>query len=134
MNWIRIGAILGGTGVAIGAFGAHALPAWLESTGLDDVTVTRRIEAFHAGVRYQLIHALALLCVGILSAERSDIWQGRAGTCFTLGVVVFSGLLYALTLTGVTYLGRIVPVGGLLMICGWLCLARSTVGAPARTR
>jgi uncharacterized membrane protein YgdD (TMEM256/DUF423 family) len=128
MNWIRIGTILGATGVAIGAFGAHGLPGWLESTGLDAEVMAKRIESFQTGVRYQLVHALALLCVGILSKSNSSAWLQRSGYCFTLGVATFSGLLYALTLSGATALGIIVPIGGILMICGWVCLAVSDVG------
>ena len=127
MNWIRIGAVLGATGVAIGAFGAHWLPGWLESTGLDEATSVRRIDTLQTGVRYQMAHALALLCVGILARENSDAWLGRSGVCFTVGVAFFSGLLYVLTLTGLSFLGMIVPLGGLSMICGWICLAMSCV-------
>ena len=109
---IRLGAALGFLGVALGAFGAHALKTRL-SPGMLDV--------FKTGVLYQLIHALALLAVG-LGADR--IARPRAvATLFAAGVVVFSGSLYALALTGVGTLGAVAPVGGLLLMAGWVTLA-----------
>lgn len=128
MNAIRVSAILGATGVAIGAFGAHLLPDWLAASGLDDMVVTRRLEAFETGVRYQLYHALALLSVGVLSLSHAHPRLRLSGWCFILGVLIFSGCLYLLTLTGISWLGAIVPVGGVLMIGGWICLASISVG------
>ncbi|MDB4983332.1 MAG: hypothetical protein JWM82_4084 [Myxococcales bacterium] len=109
---IRLGATLGFLGVALGAFGAHALKARL-GPGMLDV--------YKTGVLYHLIHALAVLAVG-LGAER--LARPRVvATLFALGVVVFSGSLYALALTGVTTLGAITPIGGLLFMAGWVTLA-----------
>jgi uncharacterized membrane protein YgdD (TMEM256/DUF423 family) len=125
---IRLGAALGFLGVALGAFGAH---------GLKDRLGPGMLDVYKTGVLYPLIHALAVLAVGLganLSApshpssspraSRGLIARPRAvATLFAAGVVVFSGSLYALALTGVTTLGAITPVGGLLMMAGWVTLA-----------
>jgi uncharacterized membrane protein YgdD (TMEM256/DUF423 family) len=109
---IRLGATLGFLGVALGAFGAH---------GLKDRLGPGMLDVYQTGVLYHLIHALAVLAVG-LGAPR--LARPRAvATLFALGVVVFSGSLYALALTGVTTLGAITPIGGLLFMAGWVTLA-----------
>jgi uncharacterized membrane protein YgdD (TMEM256/DUF423 family) len=109
---IRVGAALGFLGVALGAFGAHGLKARLPPAML---------EVYKTGVLYQLVHALAILAVG-LGAEK--LARPRAvGALFAAGVVVFSGSLYALSLTGVGALGAVAPLGGLLLMAGWVTLA-----------
>jgi uncharacterized membrane protein YgdD (TMEM256/DUF423 family) len=109
---IRLGATLGFLGVALGAFGAH---------GLKDRLGPGMLDVYKTGVLYHLIHALAVLAVG-LGAQR--LARPRVvATLFALGVVVFSGSLYALALTGVTTLGAITPIGGLLFMAGWVTLA-----------
>jgi uncharacterized membrane protein YgdD (TMEM256/DUF423 family) len=109
---IRIGAALGFLGVALGAFGAH---------GLRDRLAPGMLEVYRTGVLYHLLHAVALLAVG-LGADR--LARPRAvATLFAAGVVIFSGSLYALALTGVGTLGAITPVGGLLLMAGWVTLA-----------
>ncbi len=117
--FVFIGALLGGLGVAIGAFGAHGLKATLEASG--------RTETFKTAVLYHLVHALALVLVGVMSASlaQPDGWLTRAGWAFTAGTLVFSGTLYVLSVTGIRWLGAITPLGGLLMIVGWTCLAVS---------
>jgi uncharacterized membrane protein YgdD (TMEM256/DUF423 family) len=109
-----LGALSAFLGVGAGAFGAHALRARLSPEAL---------AVFETGVRYQLIHALALFAV----AWALTRWPGRAarmaGGLFVVGTVLFSGSLYALTLTGVRGLGLITPLGGVAMLAGWLCLA-----------
>ncbi|CCH55496.1 protein of unknown function DUF423 [Fibrisoma limi BUZ 3] len=117
--FIQAGAILGLLGVALGAFGAHALRATLEASG--------RSDTFETAVKYQFYHALALLAVGILmqvfsanpAAMRLLNW---AGYSFLGGVLIFSGSLYILCFTGVTWLGAITPIGGVFMIAGWALL------------
>jgi uncharacterized membrane protein YgdD (TMEM256/DUF423 family) len=109
---IRLGATLGFLGVALGAFGAH---------GLKDRLGPGMLDVYKTGVLYHLIHALAVLAVG-LGAQR--LARPRVvATLFAVGVVVFSGSLYALALTGVTTLGAITPIGGLLFMAGWVTLA-----------
>jgi uncharacterized membrane protein YgdD (TMEM256/DUF423 family) len=113
MLWIRIGALLMLTGVAAGAFGAHAL-----KTRLDEPM--RAI--FETGVRYQLIHALALFAVAWLSTQTASKAVQAAGWCFTAGILLFSGSLYALSLSGVRAWGAVTPIGGVAFLAGWVCL------------
>ena len=120
-RWLVTGAVLGGLAVVLGAFGAHLLKEQISP---------ERLEIWETGVRYHLVHALALIVVGVLRLQYDGRWLDAAGYCFLLGVVIFSGLLYALALSGVSILGAIVPIGGLAMIGGWGALA---VGA-ARIR
>lgn len=109
-----MGAVLAALGVAAGAFSAHALRGRLKPDLLN---------VFEAGVRYQLIHALGLLAV----AWASTRWPGRAtnmaGWLFLAGIVLFSGSLYALSVSGVRALGVITPLGGVAFIVGWMALA-----------
>jgi uncharacterized membrane protein YgdD (TMEM256/DUF423 family) len=124
LAWFRIGAILGCLAVGVGAFGAHALKARLESTGLS--------ATYQTGVQYHFYHALALLAVGLLAQSgRSGTAIQVAGWSFLVGIVLFSGSLYVLALTGITKLGAITPFGGLAMIVGWIALA---VAAGGTTR
>lgn len=107
-TWTRVGAALMFLDVALGAFGAHSLKTKL---------TPEMLTVFETGVRYQAYHALALL---LLAALRGP---DRAGWCFVAGVVLFSGSLYALALSGVRWLGAITPLGGLCFLAGWLMLA-----------
>lgn len=110
MDWWRIGAVMGALGVALGAFGAH---------GLKDVAEPDQIARWwDVGARYHLVHAVAMLGVAAHPAR-----PAFAGWAFMLGILLFSGSLYAMTLTGVTRLGMITPLGGLAFIAGWLALA-----------
>ena len=81
------------------------------------------MQDFKTGCEYQMTHALALLAVGILGLKEEKKSLKVAGYCFTLGIVLFSGTLYILTLTGQRWLGAITPIGGLLLIFGWVALA-----------
>ena len=121
MTWIRVGAVLGGLGVIAGAFGAHGLEGQLDSRGL---------EVFETAAKYQMYHAAALLAVGLLMMTGRRGWTiNLAGWCFLVGVLIFSGTLYALALTGIRWLGAVTPIGGLGLIAGWFALAF----APAPT-
>ncbi len=114
---LQIGAIYGAIAVGVGAFGAHALKASLQAAG--------RFDTFETAVRYQFYHALALLAVGIL-LSRADPgaakWLTWAGYAFAAGVLIFSGSLYTICFTGITKFGAVAPIGGLLMIAGWVLL------------
>ena len=110
-------AWLGAFTVMIGAFGAHALRPTLEATG--------RLDTFETAVKYQMYHTLALFLVGLLQFHFSNKLVRTAGLFFLIGILIFSGTLYALCLTGITILGAITPIGGLFFIVGWLCLAIS---------
>lgn len=108
------GAALGGLGVAIGAFGAHALKDTLSPGALN---------TFEIGARYQMYHAVALLALG------AQPRQTRAPAWLLAGTVVFSGSLYALSLSGVRTFGAVAPVGGVLMLVGWSLVALDALGS-----
>lgn len=114
--FLGIAAILGGISVAAGAFGAHALKEKLSE---------QAISIFETAARYQMYHALALLLVALLlsRAETAQSTLIAAGFSFIAGVVIFSGSLYALSFTGIKWLGAITPVGGVGFLVGWGCLA-----------
>jgi uncharacterized membrane protein YgdD (TMEM256/DUF423 family) len=114
--WIRIGAVLGFLAVAIGAFGAHGLKARLEELG---TAVT-----FHTGVEYHFYHALAVLALGVAWERLGGKTAGDiAGWAFLAGVIIFSGSLYVLSVTGFKKLGMITPFGGVAFLVGWAALA-----------
>jgi uncharacterized membrane protein YgdD (TMEM256/DUF423 family) len=114
--FLVIAAILGGTSVAAGAFASHALREQLSE---------RAIEVFETGARYQMYHALALLMVALLlsRAEAAQTLLTASGFGFIAGVLIFSGSLYALSLSGVKWLGALAPIGGAAFLIGWGCLA-----------
>ncbi|HEX3695580.1 MAG TPA: DUF423 domain-containing protein [Polyangia bacterium] len=108
---IRLAGFFGLTGVALGAFGAH---------GLRDHLAPGMLEVYRTGVLYQLIHAVALLAVALGAAR---LRRARAvATLFSVGIVIFSGTLYALALTQIRVLGAITPIGGLSFMAGWVLL------------
>jgi uncharacterized membrane protein YgdD (TMEM256/DUF423 family) len=111
------GACLGGLSVAAGAFGAHGLKAMLTASGQAD--------NWETACRYAMYHALALLAVGLLATTRSPAPAGLAASvwCFLAGTLIFSGCLVALALSGLKILGAIVPIGGVLLIAGWILVA-----------
>lgn len=121
--WVICGAVLGGLSVALGAFGAHGLLGALESQGLSAADLARRLENWETAARYHMYHALALIAVGWIASRSGGAWSSVAGWCFIVGTAIFSGCLYALVLSGVRVLGAIVPIGGVLLIVGWLSLA-----------
>lgn len=111
--WIA-GAAMAGLSVAIGAFGAHALRARLEPA---------RLATFETAVQYHMLHAVALLAVAALAGRvQSQQLLLLSGGLFTAGIFLFSGSLYALAITGITWLGAITPLGGIAFIGGWLCM------------
>lgn len=117
MNWMAIGALFAFLGVALGAFGAHALRTRI---------TPRDLEIFDVAVRYQLTHALALLITGLILWWRGlDVSRLLVITpwLFTAGIILFSGSLYVLVLTGKRWLGAVTPLGGVLFLAGWLLLA-----------
>lgn len=109
---IRLAAALGFWGVALGAFGAHALAPRLEAAG--------RADTWETAVFYHLVHAVALLGLAGCERLRARRW---IGLLWAGGVAVFSGTLYLLALTGITWLGAITPLGGVALLAGWTWLA-----------
>ena len=113
--WISLGAVAALTGVALGAFGAHALKVQLAG---DMLAVWR------TAVEYQMYHALGLLAIGVLALHLPrSVPLKWAGALMATGIVLFSGSLYVISLTGLRGLGVITPVGGLAFIAGWAALA-----------
>jgi len=117
------GSLLGGVGVAAGAFGAHGLKAILDATG--------RADNWETAFRYCLYHSLAMLTIAVLTAlPQAQPARGllhAAGWCFLIGTLIFSGCLAALALSGVKILGAIVPIGGALFLVGWALVAAAAL-------
>jgi uncharacterized membrane protein YgdD (TMEM256/DUF423 family) len=110
--WIALGALNAAIAVAAGAFAAH---------GLRDRLDARALEVFETGARYQMYHAFAILLVGVLASSGARGMQ-TAGWLFQAGIVLFSGSLYVLALTGIKGLGAVTPLGGVAFLAGWLWL------------
>jgi len=110
---IALGALNGLLAVAMGAFGAH---------GLKHLLTGDLREVFETGARYHIYHALALVLVGVLAVNARSRWLGLAGTMFLLGILLFSGSLYALAITAIRGLGAITPFGGVAFLLGWCFL------------
>lgn len=112
--------------VALGAFGAHGL-----KTRLADLPdVARRLAWWDTAAHYHLLHALALGLLALALERVPAVWVGRAGVALSVGIVLFSGSLYAMTLTGVTALGAVTPLGGVGFLLGWLSLGIGAWRAP----
>jgi uncharacterized membrane protein YgdD (TMEM256/DUF423 family) len=139
LPWFRIGAVLGGLAVALGAFAAHGLDDYFTRkhrdkppklvAGFEVPASWKYWQDFKTGAEYQMYHSLALLAVGLAAActtrrRALDV----AGWCFLLGIVLFSGSLYGLTLTGDTIWAAAAPIGGSLFLVGWGALACAAVG------
>lgn len=112
-GFLLLAAFFGFTGVGLGAFAAHGLKSRL---------TPEYLAIFHTGVTYQLVHTLALLGVALLATQIPGRLITWAGASFAVGILLFSGSLYVLTLTGVSKLGIITPLGGLAFLVGWFCL------------
>ena len=112
---LQLAALLGALSVGIGAFAAHGLRKSLEAAG--------RFETFETAVRYQFFHTLALLGIGLLLLMRPELKSlGTVAWLWLGGILIFSGSLYVLCLTGITKLGAVTPIGGVLFIAGWIML------------
>ncbi len=121
---LLLAALFGFTGVGLGAFAAHGLKGQLSAEYL---------AVFQTGVHYQMLHALALLGLAALWQRLGGRLLTAAGVCFCVGILLFSGSLYALTLSGISALGMITPVGGLTFLAGWFCLGLAAWRLPAHT-
>ncbi|ADC49509.1 MULTISPECIES: DUF423 domain-containing protein [Alkalihalophilus] len=117
--FILLGSIVMALSVAIGAFGAH---------GLEPRLSERMMKNYQTGVQYHMIHGIGLLIVGIVALKlTSSSMLNGAGWSFLIGIILFSGSLYAMALTGITKLGAITPIGGLAFIVGWVLLGVAAV-------
>ena len=120
-GFLMLAAFFGFTGVALGAFAAH---------GLKNRLTPEYLAIFHTGVLYQLVHTLALLGVALLASQMPGRLITWAGASFAIGILLFSGSLYLLTMTGISKLGIITPFGGLAFLIGWLCLGLAAWRLP----
>lgn len=111
---LMVSGILGALAILLGAFAAHVLKFKLDATSFT---------VFETAARMHLIHSVVLLGVGILSQLFPEKNFRKAALCFLVGILLFSGSLYALALTGIKGLGAITPLGGVSLICGWLMIA-----------
>lgn len=122
---VALGAVVGGLAVAIGAFGAH---------GLQGRVTPDLLAVFEIGVRYQMYHALALVLLGLFAGRGPspvplELPPGvaPAAWCFLAGILLFSGSLYVLVLTGTRWLGAVTPLGGVAFIVAWMLFARAAL-------
>ena len=118
--FLSIGAISGALAVMLGAFGAH---------GLKDKLTTEMMAVYKTAVEYQFYHTLALLFVGVIALHYPTKQLTASGWLFTAGILIFSGSLYALSISGIKILGAITPIGGLCFIAGWVLLAIAVLKA-----
>ena len=125
--WIVLGAIFAALAVAAGAFGAHALEAAMENAEAGP----KRLAAWKTAAQYQFLSALGLIALGLMPTTKTKS-QFAGGVLMVVGILIFSGVLYAYTLTYVKILGAIVPIGGVSMQAAWICFAVSATGATRR--
>jgi uncharacterized membrane protein YgdD (TMEM256/DUF423 family) len=118
--FVALGALSAFIAVAAGAFGAHALKSRLTPDML---------AVFEVGVRYQMYHAFALIACAWAATKWPGTLVNASGWLFVAGTIVFSGSLYALSLSGVRWLGMITPLGGLAFLAGWICLLAAALRA-----
>lgn len=110
--------------MAAGAFGAHGLTSQLRNdTQITRDEADRRLEIFDKAARYHMYHAIGVVLAGLVALRHPTGWLTVAGGLFIVGILVFSGCLYAMALGGPRRLGAVVPIGGVSFILGWVCLA-----------
>lgn len=122
-TWLILSVVSGFLSVAIGAFGAHGLKAQLIKNAIQsELDKNHYIDIFNTGVKYQMFHTFALVLVAYLIETYSEKGYQWAGLFFGIGILVFSGSLYALSITGVRALGAITPIGGVCFLIGWVII------------
>jgi len=141
--WVGLGAILAGLAVAAGAFAAHGLEDIFiknysqmppkKVVGVDIPAAQKYLNDFKTGAEYQMYHALGIIAVGLLLGQRSSKLLGGAAWSFLFGIILFSGCLYVLALSGQRWLGMIVPIGGTLFLVGWGLLGFAVLQRPTAT-
>lgn len=119
-TWLVMGAFVGAMAVAFGAFGAHSLPQFFEAMEFTLSEREKGLRNWETAAQYQMYHAIALIVLGLYASKFPGLLPTLAGYSFFFGQLIFSGLLYALVLSKITILGAIVPIGGTLMIVGWV--------------
>lgn len=118
ITWIIFGSVLAALAVAIGAFGAHGLKSKVSS---EDLVI------FETGVRYQMYHSLGLILIGILGFHYPSNIIHLPAILFLIGIIIFSGTLYLIPLTGLRWFGAITPIGGTALIAGWIALVYNII-------
>ncbi len=116
--FITLGATLAFLAVMLGAFGAH---------GLKNVLSPELLMVYQTAVDYQMWHAIGLLIIGLIQLQKPSVLLTTAGWFMFTGIVIFSGSLYALSLTGIKLLGAITPIGGASFLIAWLLLAYTSI-------
>ena len=120
-TWLFIAAMMGALAVVCGAFAAHGLQTRLDAQARD---------IFETGARYQMYHALAMGLAALAMRGDATAHARRAAMLFLAGILLFSGSLYLLALTGIAGLGLVTPIGGFAFIVGWICLALAALRQP----
>lgn len=118
-SYVTIACVLGFAGVALGAFGAHALAS---------IVASNRLETWATAVEYHLLHTVVILALSGLFRGTRSVWLDRALRAFIAGIVIFSGSLYLLVVTDTPLLGAVTPLGGLLLLLGWVCAFVASLG------
>jgi len=113
LSWVQLGSLVMFFGVALGAFGAHALEGKLSE---------HYMEVYKTAVTYQFVHGIALFIIAYLSGQYNDPKIQLAGIFFLFGILLFSGSLYILSMSGIKWLGAITPLGGLSFLIGWILI------------
>ncbi|MBD3673706.1 MAG: DUF423 domain-containing protein [Planctomycetaceae bacterium] len=141
--WIATGAALAGLAVVTGAFAAHLLDQFVvdkyadvpakKIAGEQFAASWKYLQDFKTAAEYQMYHALGLLAVGLLSLKERRKSLQVAGWSFLIGILLFSGSLYVLVLTGITKLGAITPFGGVAFIIGWISLTLAALSISTFT-
>ncbi len=129
-RWLLVAAITGALSVVIGAFGAHAVPNYLESRAFDEVAIANRLDDFHTAARYHTYAALFLVGLALVMDRLTTRAIAVAAWCMLIGVIVFSGAVYAVALVPDDMrrtFGMLAPIGGSLMIAAWVALAVGTL-------
>jgi uncharacterized membrane protein YgdD (TMEM256/DUF423 family) len=117
--FIILGSLLAALGVGLGALGAHALKSQLSA---------EQLATYHTAVQYQMYHAIGMVLVGLLGLYHRSLWFDGAGCTMLVGIILFSGLLYAWLGTGKRIFVHLVPMGGVAFIIGWVLLAIGAFG------
>jgi uncharacterized membrane protein YgdD (TMEM256/DUF423 family) len=122
--WISLGAVSAGLAVVAGAVGTHVLREVVHTSDAD-------LQLYEVAVRYQMYHSIALVLVGLVAGRADSRWLSAAGIALALGILLFSGGLYARVLMGVHGAVHVVPFGGFAWIAGWLLLAIGALRRPS---
>jgi uncharacterized membrane protein YgdD (TMEM256/DUF423 family) len=116
---LSFASISGMLAVGLGAFGAHALKGKLETNGY--------LSTYQTAVQYHFYHTLALVLIGFLMMKMPSSWLNYAGYSMMIGMILFSGSLYTLSISGIKWMGAITPIGGLFFIAGWFFLLMAVI-------